>query len=109
MKPIIFKGTSLDDIRGFNIDIRRQAGFQLDKVQQGLNPNDWKPMPSIGKGVREIRIRDNTGAYRVIYVATFKTAVYVLSAFCKKQQQTPKQAIDKAKRHYKELSNDPSI
>lgn len=53
MKPIIFKGTSLDDIRSFNADIRRQAGFQLDKVQQGLTPNDWKPMPSIGKGVRE--------------------------------------------------------
>lgn len=92
MKPIVFKGTSLDDIRNFNADVRRQAGFQLDKIQQGLTPHDWKPMPSIGKGVREIRIRDNTGAYRVIYVAAFETAIYVLSEFQKKQQQTPKQA-----------------
>lgn len=103
MKPITFTGNSLDDLRSFPIDARREAGFQLDKVQHGLNPSDWKPIPSIGKGVREIRIQDHTGAYRVIYVATFATAIYVLTAFQKKQQRTPQTEIDKAKRRYKEL------
>lgn len=91
MKSIVFKGSSLNDIRNFSIDARREVGFQLDKVQQGLNPSDWKPMPSIGSGVREIRIRERIGAYRVIYIATFEDAVYVLTAFQKKQQKTPQQ------------------
>lgn len=60
-------------------------------------------MPSIGSGVREIRVRERTGAYRIIYVATFENAVYVLTAFQKKQQKTPQREIDKAKRYYKEL------
>ena len=78
-------------------------GFQLDKVQQGLEPSDWKPMPSIGSGVREIRVKDETGAYRVIYVAKLADAIYVLTAFQKKQQKTPKREIDKAKRYYAEI------
>ena len=78
-------------------------GYQLDKVQNGFNPADWKPMSSIGKGVREIRVKDQTGAYRVIYVAKLEDTVYVLAAFQKKQQKTPKQEIDKAKRRYAEL------
>lgn len=104
MKPITFKGSSLDDIRGFPDIVRREIGFQLDKVQQGLNPNSWKPMPSIGVGVREIRIKEYTGIYRVVYVATFKDAIYILGAFQKKQQKTPQQEIEKAKRHYKDLT-----
>lgn len=105
MKPIVFKGLLLSDIRHFSIDVRREVGFQLDKVQQGFTPSDWKPkpMPSIGSGVREIRVRERTGAYRVIYVATFEDAIYILTAFQKKQQKTPQQEIDKAKRYFKEL------
>jgi phage-related protein len=90
VKPIAFLGSSLDDLRGFPADARREAGYQLDRVQRGLDPDDWRPMPSIGAGVREIRVRERAGAFRVIYVATFADAVYVLHAFQKKTRQTAK-------------------
>jgi phage-related protein len=70
MKPLSFLGLSLDDVRAFPETARREAGHQLNQVQRGLDPEDWKPMQSIGGGVREIRIRDQAGAFRVIYVAT---------------------------------------
>ena len=88
MKPIAFLGGSLDDLRSFPSDARREAGYQLDRVQRGLDPDDWRSMPSIGAGVREIRVRERAGAFRVIYVATFADAVYVLHAFQKKTRQT---------------------
>jgi phage-related protein len=96
VKPIAFLGGSLDDLRGFPPDARREAGYQLDRVQRGLDPDDWKPMPSIGAGVREIQVRERAGAFRVIYVATFEDAVYVLHAFQKKTRQTAKRDVDLA-------------
>jgi len=81
VKPIAFLGGSLDDLRGFPADARRQAGHQLDRVQRGLDPDDWRPMQSIGSGVREIRVREAAGVFRVIYVAAFADAIYVLHAF----------------------------
>lgn len=96
MKPIAFLGTSLDDLRGFPADARQQAGYQLYRVQRGLEPDDWRPMRSIGAGVREIRVRDRSGAFRIIYVATFADAIYVLHAFQKKTRQTAKQDIELA-------------
>ena len=96
MKSIVFLGSSLDDLRGFPADARRQAGYQLDRVQRGLDPDDWRPMPSIGAGVREIRVRERAGAFRVIYVAAFADAVYVLHAFHKKTRQTAKRDLDLA-------------
>ena len=73
-----FLGSSLDDLRGFPCSARREAGYQLDRVQHGLEPDDWKPMTTVGSGVREIRIRDASGAFRVVFVAKFADAVYVL-------------------------------
>jgi phage-related protein len=96
VKPIAFLGGSLDDLRGFPADARREAGYQLDRVQRGLDPDDWRPMPSIGAGVREIRVREPAGAFRVIYVATFADVVYVLHAFQKKTRQTAKRDVDLA-------------
>jgi phage-related protein len=96
VKPIAFLGGSLDDLRGFPADARRQAGYQLDRVQRGLDPDDWRPMPAVGVGVREIRVRERAGAFRVIYVATFADAVYVLHAFQKKTRQTAKRDVDLA-------------
>ena len=96
MKDIEFCGRSLDRIRRFPAHARRDAGYQLDRVQHGLQPNDWKPMPSIGSGVREIRIM-HEGQYRVIYVAKYAHTVYVLHAFQKKTQKTRQQDIDAAK------------
>ena len=87
-KPVTFHGDSLDRLRDFPEDARREAGHELYQVQKGLDPSDWKPMPTIGAGVREIRIRDGIGAYRVIYIATLADAIHVLHAFQKKSQKT---------------------
>ena len=87
-KPVTFHGDSLDRLRDFPEDARREAGHELYQVQKGLDPSDWKPVPTIGAGVREIRIRDRIGAYRVIYIATLADAIHVLHAFQKKSQKT---------------------
>jgi phage-related protein len=87
-KPVTFHGDSLDRLRDFPEDARREAGHELYQVQKGLDPSDWKPMPTIGAGVREIRIRDGIGAYRVIYIATLADAIHVLHAFQKKSDKT---------------------
>lgn len=93
-KEIRWVGTSYNDLVSFPTAARRDAGFQLSKVQAGLEPDDWKPFDDIGMGTQEIRIRDGNGAYRVIYVAKFKEAIYVLHCFQKKTQATNNQ--DKA-------------
>src|ERR1035437_6440311 len=102
-KPVEFRGSSLDDLRAFPMSARREAGHQLDQMQQGHEPDDWKPMPTIGQGVAEIRIRDAAGAFRVIYVAKFADAIYVLHCFQKKSQKTGKTDLDLAERRYREL------
>jgi len=99
----VFLADSLDVIRAFPGTVRREAGFQLDKVQRGLMPDDGKPMKSIGQGVNEIRIRDTLGAFRVIYVAKLEEAVYVLHAFQKKTQKTAKPELDLAKARFQVL------
>jgi len=73
-------------------------------VQRGLEPDDWKPMPSVGPGVREVRVRDDTGAFRVIYTATRPEAVYVLHAFQKKTQQTARRDLDLARARLRDLT-----
>jgi phage-related protein len=103
MKPVTFRGDSLDRLRDFPTEVRQEAGRQLHRVQWGRDPSDWKPMPDVGKGVREIRVRDATGAWRVIYVATFADAVYVLHAFQKKTQKTARHDLELAKARYREL------
>ncbi|MBU2737671.1 type II toxin-antitoxin system RelE/ParE family toxin [Acidithiobacillus concretivorus] len=102
-KPIVFQGTSLEDLRTFPLSARREAGYQLDQVQKGRDPDDWKPMNSVGPGVREIRIRDEKGAFRVIYVAKLPEAVYVLHCFQKKTQKTRKSDLDLAGQRYRDL------
>lgn len=102
MKPLKFIGSSLDDLRDFPAEARRQAGFELYAVQRGLEPSDWKPMPDIGPGVREIRIHV-LGEWRVIYVARFADAIYVLHGFQKKTQKTRQQDIELARRRYRQI------
>ncbi len=106
MKPLRFLGRSRQDLQEFPATARREAGFQLDHVQWGINPDDWKPMKTIGPGVREIRIKDKAGAFRVIYVATFADAVYVLHAFQKKTQATSLQDIRLATTRFRELAEE---
>lgn len=102
-KPVEFRGSSLDDLRAFPLTARREAGHQLDQVQNGLEPDDWKPMNNVGQGVKEIRIRDAAGAFRVIYVAKLADAVYVLHCFQKKTQKTSKADVDLATTRYRDV------
>ena len=106
MKPIQFRGSSLNDLRGFPPSAVRDVGYQLDKVQNGLPPDDAKAMPSIGAGVLELRVWDEAGTFRVVYVAKFTEAVYVLHCFQKKTQQTAKCDIDLAQKRFKDLLKD---
>jgi phage-related protein len=102
-KPVKFLGNSLDDLRAFPLAARREAGHQIDQVQHGLDPDDWKPMPTVGQGVREIRVRDSTDAYRVIYATKLSDAVYVIHCFQKKTGKTSKTDIDLASKRYRDL------
>jgi phage-related protein len=97
-------GNALDELRTFPAGARREAGYQLDRVQRGLDPDNWKPMQSIGAGVREIRILDQSGAFRVICIATLPEAVYVLHAFQKKTQATSGRDVALAKTRLRELT-----
>lgn len=103
LKPVEFRGCSLDDLRAFPLAAKREAGHQLDQVQNGQEPDDWKPMSTVGQGVKEIRIRDATGAFRIIYVAKFADAVYVLHCFQKKTAKTSKADLDLAAKRYRDL------
>ena len=87
-KQIRWVGSAYDDLLAFPKDARKEAGFQLGKVKAGLEPIDWKPFGEVGAGTREIRIRDASGIYRVMYVAKFEEAIYVLHCFRKKTQAT---------------------
>jgi phage-related protein len=102
-KPVEFRGSALDDLRAFPEAARREAGYQLDQVQHGREPDDWKPMTTVGRGVQEIRIRDSSGAFRVLYVAKFDDAVYVLHCFQKKTQKTGKADLNLAAQRYRDL------
>ena len=95
MKPLKFTGSSLDELRAFPEKAKREAGHQLNQVQLGFEPSDWRPMSSIGPGVREIRIHSD-GEFRVIYITRLHETVYVLHAFHKKSQRTPRKDIQLA-------------
>src|ERR1035437_6339826 len=90
-------------VRAFPTGARREAGFQIERAKRGFDPDDWKPMKTVGPGVREIRIRDAVGAFRVIYIATLADAVYVLHAFQKKTEATLKRDVALATTRFKEL------
>lgn len=105
MKDVEFHGSSLDDLKSFPDEMRREAGHQISRVQNGLMPADWKTVTTVGNGVKEIRIRDEDGAFRIIYVSEYKGLVHVLHAFQKKDNKTRKADIDKAKRRYRAMKN----
>jgi len=101
-KPLFWLGSSRSDLKAFPQDARRLAGFQLRRVQQGLEPNDRKPMPTVGPGVVEIRI--HTGLeHRVFYVAKFTEGIYVLHAFEKRTRKTPKREMELARDRFRAL------
>jgi phage-related protein len=102
VKPLKLVGSSLDDLRNFPDEARRAAGFELRAIQNGLEPRDWKPLRAVGPSVKEIRIRV-LGEWRVIYVAQFRGAVYVLHSFQKKTQKTSQHDIDLARYRYRQI------
>lgn len=102
LKPVTWIGSSKADSRAFPTDAEDEAGFQLYPVQQGLEPLDWKPLPAVGSGVREIRVHTNI-EHRVVYVAKFEEPVYVLHAFEKRTRKTRQPDLALARRRYAEL------
>jgi phage-related protein len=107
MKPLEFLGSSKDDLMAMPASIRHDIGIELMRVQFGGDPRDFKPMPIVGAGAFEIRVRDASGAYRVLYLAKFESAIYVLHAFRKKTQQTAKVDIDLARARFKMIKGKP--
>ena len=105
VKNLDFLGDSLDRIRGFPESARQDGGYQLDKVQHGEEPDDWKPMKTIGPGVREIRIATDGNQYRVIYYAKLKDDILVLHAFMKKSERTPTKEIELTRKRFLELKS----
>jgi phage-related protein len=102
MRRLRFVGTAKDDLSALPVTAKIRAGYELYMVQLGRDPDDWKPMPSVGLGACEIRIRDRAGAFRVVYVARFRQAVYVLHAFQKKSQKTSRLDLELARRRYRD-------
>jgi|SRR5580765_5266883 phage-related protein len=103
LKPLKFLGTSLDDLRAMPTTTQYAIGVELMVIQLGDEPSDFKPMGMVGAGVYEIRVADAAGAFRVMYVAKFAKAVYVLHAFQKKTQKTAKTDLDLAAKRYKQI------
>lgn len=104
-KEIRWAGSAYEDLLRFPDEARRQAGFQLGKVQAGQEPEDWKPFDEVGPGTREIRIRDASGIYRVMFVAKFEEAIYVLHCFQKKTQATSLYDKHIAETRYRAVAN----
>ena len=104
-KPVEFCGSALADLCEFPPLMRQEAGRQLRRVQRGLDPHDWKPVNPVGRGAREIRIRDANGAFRLIYVANIRDAIYVLHCFQKKSEKTAFVDLSLAARRYRDALN----
>ena len=102
-RKISWAGSSYEDLKEFPADAMRDAGFQLRRVQHDKEPDDWKPMPTVGPGVREIRVSAESGAYRVMYVVKIMELVHVLHCFHKTTQQTSQRDIEKGRTGYREV------
>jgi phage-related protein len=102
LKPVTWMGSSKSDLRAFPADAEDEAGYQLYRIQQGLEPLDWKPLSTVGSGVREVRVHTIV-EHRVVYVAKFEEAVYVLHAFAKRTRKTNQSDLDLARRRYAEV------
>src|SRR5574341_1584947 len=102
MKVLRFMGAAKEDLSAFPKSARVRAGHELFMVQVGRDPDDWRSMPAVGPGACEIRVREATGAFRVIYVAKFVGAVYVLHAFQKRTRKTAPADLELARRRYRE-------
>ncbi|MGQ7244619.1 type II toxin-antitoxin system RelE/ParE family toxin [Salinicola sp. V024] len=107
-KPIEFCGDSLDRLRAFPQAVKQDMGYQIGLVQAGLEPEDSRPMKTVGNGVYEIRVKDETGAYRTFYIAKRQEAIYILHCFQKKTEKTAPKDLALGKQRFKELPPEPS-
>jgi len=103
IRQVEFRGSALHDLRAFPQAVKREAGFQLDQIQRGREPGDWRPMKTIGQGVNEIRLKDMNGIFRIIYLAKFADVVYVLHCFQKKTERTSRSDLELARNRYVDL------
>ncbi len=104
IRSLRFIETAKDDLSAFPRGAKTRAGYELFMVQLGREPDDWKPMSTVGPGTCEIRVRDKAGAFRVVFVARFRNAVYVLHAFQKKSQKTARRDIELARQRYRDAT-----
>ncbi len=104
VKPVVWMGGSREDLREFPETVQDSLGFELYRVQCGLEPKDWKPMTSVGTGVKEIRVRDDAGIFRMIYLATRPEGVYVLHCLQKKTQRTSRSDVELATKRFKSIT-----
>lgn len=102
MKNIIWVGATHETVKSYSKNVKQEIDYNLDKLQRGLNPNDWKPMLTIGQGVKEIRIHQDN-EYRVLYLAKFEEAIYVLHVFIKKSEKTLQKEIGLTRKRYNEI------
>ena len=103
MKQVIWMGSSREDLSAFPREARREIGYQLEHVQEGVDPDDWEPMSAVGPGVREIRVQESSGAFRCIYLAKRPEGIYVLHCFQKKTRKTSRQDLDLAEIRFKAI------
>jgi phage-related protein len=103
MKQVVWMGSSREDLRAFPREARREIGYQLEHVQEGVAPDDWKPMSAVGPGVREIRVQESSGAFRCIYLAKRPEGIYVLHCFQKKTRKTSRLDLHLAERRFKAI------
>jgi phage-related protein len=103
LKPLRFVGSTQHDLRRFPDEARQHAGYELDQIQRGRMPSDFRPLLNVGPGAYEIRIHAR-GEWRVVYVAKFADAIYVLHAFQKKTQKTSKEDIELAACRYRQIT-----
>jgi phage-related protein len=97
-------GSSREDLREFPETVQDSLGFELYRVQCGLDPKDWKALTTVGAGLKEIRIRDEAGVFRMIYLATRPEGVYLLHCFQRKRQQTSRADLELAKKRFKAIA-----
>lgn len=102
-REVFFFKAAQKAIQGFPEGARKTLAFELELLIEGEDPTDFAPMPAVGKGVYEVRVWDDKRTFRAFYVTKYEEAVYVLHAFEKKTQKTPKKEIDIAKKRYREL------
>jgi phage-related protein len=101
VKPVIWMGGSREDVKRLPEGAQDSLGFELYRVQYGFDPRDWKPMNSVGPGVKEVRVRDEAGIFRMVYLATRPEGVYVLHCFQKKTQRTSRSDLELAMKRFK--------